>query len=132
MESLFGSTFGGNSFMEGFTHTPSMELYEDNDTFHLNAYVPGLKPEEINLEVLPDSVRIWGETKSSIPEKDVRVHVAHRTHGQFDLRYSLPAEIDAEKVQATYENGVLRVELPKVEAVKPKTVQVKISSPEQK
>jgi HSP20 family protein len=108
------------------TFTPRIDLYETAEELVVNAYLPGIRREDLHLEVLGDTLRIAGETKRNIPATGVRVHVAQGRSGKFDLRYSLPTEINAEQVKATYHSGVLEVRLPKVEAVRPKPVDVHI------
>jgi HSP20 family protein len=107
--------------------SPAVDLYETADDVVLNAYLPGMSREDIHLEVLGDTIHIWGESKPNIPEKDVTVHLVQGGFGQFDFRYRLPVEVSAEGCKATYRNGVLEIRLPKSEAAKPRSIEVQIA-----
>jgi HSP20 family protein len=128
LDRLFTGLFGtvprpveGNT-----TFTPDIDLYETTEELVVNAYLPGINREDLHLEVLGDTLRITGELKHSIPETSMRVYVAQGRSGKFDLRYSLPIEIIAEQVKATYRRGVLEVRLPRAEAARPSQVEVRI------
>jgi HSP20 family protein len=108
------------------TFHPEIDLYETAEELVVNAYLPGVNREDLHLEVLGDTLRITGEVKQNIPETSTRVYVAQGRSGEFDLRYTLPIEIIAEQVKATYRSGVLRVRLPRAEAVRPNQVEVRI------
>jgi HSP20 family protein len=108
------------------TYTPAVDIYETADEVVLNAYLPGMSREDIHVEVLGDTIHISGESKPNLPEKDVTVHLAQGGFGQFDLRYTLPAEVKADQVKAVYRNGVLEIRLPKAESAKPQPVEVQI------
>jgi HSP20 family protein len=128
LDGLFTSLFGtAPRPVEGITtFTPAVDLYETAEELVVNAHLPGISREDLTVEVLADSIRIAGETRLSIPEIGVTVHQTQGRYGKFDVRYSLPIEIKAEQVKATYRNGVLEVRLPKVEAVRPKPVEVRV------
>jgi HSP20 family protein len=128
MERSFNSLFGPTPrWTEEFgAFTPAVDLYETGEELVLNAHLPGISREDVQVEILGDTIHITGETKRPVPEKDVTVHQAQSRYGKFDLRYTLPVEVKAEQVKAIYRNGVLEIRLPKVEAAKPKPVPVTI------
>jgi HSP20 family protein len=108
------------------TFHPEIDLYETAEELVVNAYLPGVNREDLHLEVLGDTLRITGEVKPNIPEASTRVYVAQGRCGKFDLRYTLPIEIIAEKVKATYRRGVLQVRLPRAKVARPSQVEVQI------
>lgn len=114
--------FGGD-----YAFVPPVDLYETVGEFVLLCYLPGMNQQEIQVEVTGDTVSISGERKSAIPEAEgITIHQIHGAYGRFNVAYTLPLPIQGDAVKATYENGVLELHLPKVEAARPKTVAVQI------
>ena len=104
---------------------PPMNVTQDNDTFRLRAEVPGLKLSDLSVSALRNRVTISG--KRQIPSEHERVsyHRRERAEGAFSRTIALPAEIDSERVEARYTDGVLELVLPKAENAKPKQIVVK-------
>jgi HSP20 family protein len=86
---------------------------------------PGMKPEEIEIEVAGDTVHIHGEHKEVKEEKGRKYHRTERRMGSFSRMLELPYDVKEDKVAAEYKDGVLRVTLPKAEAAKTRRVTVK-------
>jgi HSP20 family protein len=128
MDRLFGGLVGTAPrwTVEPGVFTPTVDLYETTDEVVVNAYLPGMSREDIHLEVMGNTLRLYGETKPAVPEKDVTVHLAEGTYGRFEFRYALPVEVKAEECRAAYRNGVLEVRLPKAESAKPKPVEIRV------
>ena len=103
-----------------------VELYETGDTYHLRAYLPGMSREDINLEVTGERIRLWGEHRTQAPAEDAKVLWNSTNRGSFKFEFVLPAEIRTEDVQASYRDGVLEVQLRKLEPAKPEVVRVPI------
>jgi len=106
--------------------SPSIDLGEREDAYVLRADLPGLSKEDIELTVEDDVVILKGHRKE---EKDERVkgyHRIERSFGEFTRSFRIPAGIDAQKVEAKFDRGVLEVTLPKPETAKPKQIEVKI------
>lgn len=107
---------------------PLMNLNEDKDNLHAEVLAPGLDPESIEVTVVRDVLRIAGE-KAAI-SANIKPEAYHRTErgaGRFSRTLALPAGIDGDKVSAAYENGVLRITLPKHEQAKPKQISVSVN-----
>ena len=102
--------------------TLGVNVREEDDTYVLSALVPGLKSEELNIQVLEDVVRIQGEYKLD----ENKYLVRELPNGSFIRTLRLPASIDAEHVEANITDGVLTLRLPKSESARPK--QIKISA----
>jgi HSP20 family protein len=106
---------------------PLMNISEDHDNFYVDALAPGLDPSTINVSVAGDQLAISGE-KMALPKsvKPELVHRSERSAGQFSRSLTLPLNVESEKVQANYENGVLKIVMPKIEAAKPKQIRVHV------
>ena len=95
------------------------------DGYTVKASVPGWKPEEINVNIENDVLTIRAERKVQDERQDGdEIHWQERYAGTLERRFTLPIQIDANKVEAKLEHGVLTLSLPKAEAVKPKTIQI--------
>jgi len=101
-----------------------VDVYETDDQLVVKATVPGVKPEEIEVTVTGDLLTIKGEFKQEEKVEKPNYLRQERRFGSFCRQVGLPAGVSADKAKATFENGVLTLEMPKVEPVKPKTVKV--------
>jgi HSP20 family protein len=107
--------------------TPALDAHEDKDKYVVSTDIPGLKKEDINVSVHDGVLTVSGERKSEKEVKEGTIHRTERYYGKFSRSVSLPAAVRADKVSATYKDGVLTVEIPKAEEAKPKTVEVKVA-----
>ena len=112
--------------------TLGVNVREEDDAYVLSALVPGLKSEELNIQVLDDVVRITGEYKRSTPQSgsvDKAEESSYLVHelpnGSFARTLRLPAPIDIEHVEAGISEGVLTLRLPKAESARPKQIKIK-------
>jgi HSP20 family protein len=99
-----------------------VDVREENDAYILNALVPGLKAEDLNIQVLDDVVTITGEFKAD--ENEYLMH--ELPHGAFRRSLQLPAALDAGKAEASIQDGVLTLRLAKAESARPKTIKVAV------
>lgn len=106
--------------------TPGVEVYEKDDKFVVRAELPGMKKEELDISVLGDTLTIKGERKAKSEVKDEDYYRCELCYGKFSRSVALPGAVEAGKVEANYENGILEVTLPKAEEAKPKKVEVKV------
>jgi HSP20 family protein len=105
-----------------------LDVREDSDAFVVTAAVPGLPAEDLAIEVLGDVVTIQAEVNAPEGEgHDGNWLMRERVYGKFRRVLRVPAEIDSDKVEATLENGLLTLRLPKAESAKPTTVVIKTS-----
>jgi HSP20 family protein len=104
---------------------PPMNISQDDDNFYLRAEVPGIKPAELSISALRNRVSISG--KREIPREHERVsyHRKERPEGAFNRTVTLPVEVDPERVDARYAEGVLTLTLPKAEQAKPRQIAVR-------
>lgn len=110
---------------EAIGWVPNVEMYEKEDKFVVRAELPGMKREEIDVSVVGNTLTISGERKAETEIKEEDYYRCELCYGKFSRSLNLPAAVDAAKVDATYENGILEITLPKVEAAKPKKIAVK-------
>jgi HSP20 family protein len=104
---------------------PAVNVWEDADTVHVEAELPGLDLKDLEIYVTGgNQLTVKGERKRNVPEQGVW-HREERGFGNFTRTLTLPFQVDAEKVEARFENGVLLVTLPKHEASKPRKIPVK-------
>jgi HSP20 family protein len=127
MDRLFKSFFGQTpEEREGFW-APIVDIEEDNDTIVVHAELPGMKKDEIKVSVHGNTLSISGERKHEAETKDKTFHRVERSYGNFVRTISLPTDVDANKIRASYKDGVLAVSLPKPESTKPKKIDVEIT-----
>ena len=101
---------------------PAVNVYQDKDRFTVVVELPGLKKEEIEISLHDDTLTIAGERKRE--ESGEQEFLTERLYGKFQRSLTLPTAVDAEKVKASYKDGLLQVELPKAEEAKPKQIEV--------
>lgn len=102
-----------------------LDLVEDNDTYTVKASVPGVQPDDVDITLTDNVLTIKGETRHEENVDEKNYHLRERSYGSFTRSIRLPMPVDAEHVDASHENGVLTLRLPKLEAVKPKKIAVK-------
>ncbi len=106
------------------TWAPAIDLYEDQESLVLTAELPGLKKEDIEINVHENTVTVSGERKSIPVPEGARSSRTERFVGRFQRTLSLPKQVDSNAVKATYRDGLLRVTLPKSPEAKPRQIQV--------
>ena len=97
-----------------------VDIREQDDTYLLTAYVPGLKAEDLNIQVLEDAVSIEGE----YGQHEGEALMSELPAGAFRRTLRLPAALEAEKAEANIENGVLTLRIPKAESARPRIIKV--------
>ena len=105
---------------------PAMDLVESGDHYVLRADLPGVSEQDINVELDSGVLRISGERKSQSTEDRGGFRRIERSYGTYARSVSLPKGVDADAVQASFENGVLEVTIPKPEQIKPRKVSIAV------
>jgi len=113
-----------SSLLSGWT--PALDMFEDKDNFIVKAELPGMKKEDINISLHEGALAITGERKREEKHDEAGVCREERFFGRFHRSVSLPKPVAADKVKASYKDGVLVVTLPKTEEVKPKQIEVSV------
>lgn len=104
---------------------PAVDVAETADKVVVKAEVPGMEPKDIDITLAGEILSIKGEKKSEREEKKENYHLEERSYGSFSRSLRLPAAVDAEKIEAKYDKGVLTVTCPRKEEVKPKAIEIK-------
>ena len=104
---------------------PAVDVSETPDQVTIKAEVPGLEAKDIDISLTGDVVTVKGEKKSEREEKKENYHLVERSYGSFSRSLKLPAAVDADKIEASYKQGVLTITCPKKEEVKPKAIEIK-------
>lgn len=116
----FWEVFPGGDLVPDLTGewVPRLDIAETETTIEVKAELPGLEKKDIDISLESDHLIIKGEKHQEKEEKDKRFHQIERTYGSFYRAVPLPAEVQPDKIEATYKEGVLTVTLPKTEEAK--------------
>ncbi|MBN2376426.1 MAG: Hsp20/alpha crystallin family protein [Sedimentisphaerales bacterium] len=126
MNDLFGHFFGGSSLVwPERTYWPAINIADKEDAVVVTAEVPGCKPEDIEISVHGNTMSISGEKKEKTEEKKKNYYHMESRYGSFRRELILPAEVNADKIEAKCQEGVLTITLPKAEKAKAKKIKVK-------
>ncbi len=104
---------------------PPMNVSQDEDNFYLRAEVPGIKPNELSISVMRNRLSLAGKREIQQEDELVSYHRKERAEGSFNRTLTLPMEVEAERVEAKYADGILTVTLPKAEEAKPRQIAVR-------
>jgi HSP20 family protein len=125
---LFDTPFGDlGRESEFFSWAPAVDLFEDKDNLVVKAELPGMTKDQIDISLHQGSLLISGERKSESQGDESETSRSERFFGRFQRALELPKPVDANRVTASYKDGILTVTLPKTEESKPKQITVKAS-----
>lgn len=110
--------------VETFAFSPTCNFKENEKEYVIQFDVPGVKKEDVKIELQNNRVTIRGERKEEKEEKDAKSYLSESYYGSFMRSFALPAEIDENKVDAEYADGVLTIKIPKLAGAKPKEIKV--------
>jgi HSP20 family protein len=125
MDDLYGALSGGTLPMPSAGVFPLSNVTEDNDNYYVRAELPGVKSEDLDIQVTAKGVSIAGERKIPVEGNNVKYHRREREAGKFSRLINLSDDIDVDKVDAKLENGILTMNIPKAEKSKPRQIAVK-------
>lgn len=103
---------------------PAVDIAENENEIVLTADIPGVKMDDIELKVENGTLTISGSREFQKQEQKGGYHRIERSYGSFHRAFTLPDSVDTDKIEASYEDGVLKITLPKKELAKPKTVKI--------
>jgi HSP20 family protein len=126
MDRLFEESFVPRSWNLAENTLVPLDVYTTADEVLVEASLPGIKPEEIDITIEGDTLTLSGETQSSRSEEDGSTVFKEIRRGRFARTLTLPAGLEPDKAKATFEDGILTLRIPKAEQVKPR--QIKITS----
>ncbi len=125
MDELFGALSSGTLPRLSAGVFPLTNVTEDKENYYVRAELPGIKSNELDIQVTAEGISISGERKIPVEGNNVKYHRREREAGKFSRSINLPGEIDVNKVEASMKNGVLKVTIPKSEAAKPRQITIK-------
>lgn len=107
---------------------PLVNMLEDKDNLYVEALTPGVDPQSLNVTVMQGRLTVSGEkSRVAADVKPEAFHRSERASGKFVRTFDLPVEVNEERIEAEYKNGLLIVTLPKAEKAKPRQVNVKVA-----
>jgi HSP20 family protein len=123
-------------FDDAFTHplsvrdgwamaTPAINMYQTDNEVVVKVSIPGIKAEEVQINVTGDILTLKGEVKQEEERKDQAWHIREHRFGSFERSIVLPTDVKSDRAEAVFENGILTITLPKADEVKPKTINIK-------
>jgi len=135
---LFGIQREMNKMFDGFLRgttdedyaisswTPAVDIAEHDDGYLVKVELPGVNKDDVKLTLENNILTMRGEKKLEKETKKENYHRVERSYGTFQRSFTLPAAVKAEKIDASYKDGILTVLLPKAEEAKPKQIEVKV------
>jgi HSP20 family protein len=128
---LFRESYGPEGREESLitsTFAPLVDVYEDAHQVSLKIEIPGIDEKDIDIQVENNTLTVQGERKFEKEEKEENFRRVERQYRSFTRTFTLPSTIDSERVQASYDKGILKVKLPKKAEAKPKQIKISIGS----
>jgi HSP20 family protein len=122
-----GRTTGGEAGTRAWA--PALDIAERNDAYVVTVEVPGIKPEQLDITLENGALTISGERRFETETKEEQYHRIERRYGAFRRSITLPDRVKADAVEASFEDGLLQVVVPKAEEAKPKRIEVRAGRP---
>ncbi len=127
VNSLFREMNEGDSPLTAASFVPAVDIYEDNKKVVLKLEVPGIDEKDLDVRVENNTLTVKGERKFEKEEKEENFHRIERRYGSFYRAFTLPSTVDTEHIGASYNAGVLKLELSKKPEAQPKQIKVNVS-----
>ena len=127
MDRLFDDAFTSPlSMRNGWSMSaPAIDMYQTDNEVVVKASIPGVKAEEVQINITGDVLSLKGEIKHEEERNDRAWHIREQRFGSFERSVALPTAVKSDKAEAVFENGVLTITLPKADEVKPRTINIK-------
>jgi HSP20 family protein len=125
MDRLFDDAFTRPLSLAGNWSVPAVDMYQTDNEVVVKAALPGIKADEVQINITGEVLTLKGEVKQSEETKEKAYHIREQRWGAFERSIILPTDVVADKAKADFENGILTITLPKAEEVKPKTITIK-------
>jgi HSP20 family protein len=129
MSLLLGEFFGVDKHgeeTEFIRWAPRVDIVEQDGGYELVADLPGLKKEDIKIEIKDNMLTLRGEKKLEEEKKDKNYRLCERYYGEFVRTFALPENVNRDGIVAEFKDGVLKLEIPKTEKAKPKQIEVQV------
>lgn len=111
----------------GVAFAPEVDIEETEKHYLLSFDLPGLSEKDLTLTVTDRQLTVSGERKREFESKDKKSHRVERSFGRFERTFTLPETVNSEQIEAKFKDGVLEVQIPKMEKAVPKTVNIKVN-----
>lgn len=106
--------------IRGIEMAPKVEVSEDKKAYEISAELPGVEEKDVKLTLQDDVLTVSGEKKSEREEKEEGHHVSERSYGSFQRSFRLPDDVNADRISAKFDKGVMTITLPRAGTAKPK------------
>lgn len=106
---------------------PAVEIAEDENAYTVTAELPGVKKDDVHVEMSEGVLSVRGEKKSEREEKKEQRRYVERSYGTFSRSFTLPRDANPDQIDASFKDGILTITIPKTEAAKPRTINIKAS-----
>jgi HSP20 family protein len=130
LNSLFRDLNEGDSPLTTASFVPAVDIYEDAQKVVLKLEVPGIEEKDLDIRVENNTLTVKGERKFEKEEKEENFHRIERRYGSFYRAFTLPSTVNTENVQASYNAGVLKLELAKKAEAQPKQIKINVGGGE--
>jgi len=125
MDRLFDDAFTRPLSLRDGWSMPAIDMYKTDDEIVVKAALPGIKADEVQINITGEALTLKGEMKQEQEKKEKAWHIREQRYGVFERSVILPTDVVADKAKAEFENGILTITLPKADEVKPRTITVK-------
>jgi HSP20 family protein len=112
--------------LTGPTWSPAVDIYETEEDIVIDAELPGMDKDDVDIQVRDNTLILKGERKVEKTVKDEGYHRMERMYGSFARTFTLPSTVDQERITATYDKGVLHIRMPKTEKTKPQQIKIEV------
>ncbi len=128
IDRMFDKFIYGGTSDDGLASTwlPPVDIVERENEYAVNVELPGVKKEDVKITLKDDVLTIHGEKKQEKETEDKNCRRSERAYGSFQRSFTLPTSVKSDKIEASYDHGILTITLPKAEESKPKEIEVKV------
>lgn len=110
---------------EGNEFAPTFDFYEKDGDYYLTADLPGVNKDDISIDVRDNMVTVSGKRESNIEEKEANYYLKESSYGSFSRSFRLPGEVEEDKVEANFKDGILQLSMPIKESSKKRKIEIK-------
>jgi HSP20 family protein len=127
MERLFNSSYASRPRYQVAASFPALNVWTNQESAVLTAELPGVNPEDIDISVVGETLTLSGDRQPEALQEGEKYHRRERGYGKFTRTFQLPFPVEADKVEAVFDKGILHISLPRAEADKPRKIAVKVA-----
>lgn len=124
MEGLFNGETGRGEELSNRPWRPAVDIRETGDAYVVSAELPGLSKEDVNITIENNVLKLTGERRFEKEVEEEEYHRVERAYGSFSRAFSLPTRVDAERVEASFQEGILTISVPKAAEARPRKIEI--------